>query len=133
MHMQSTKEQRPLGELFAELAGQTATLVREEVALVKVETTAKLRTAGVNAAQIAAGGAVLMLGAQTLLAAAVLVLALAIPFWAAALLVGIAVTILGGVLVARGLKAFERFDAVPRETLRTLQEDKQWLKEQVSR
>lgn len=126
-------EQRPLGELFKELAGQTATLVREEVSLVKVETTAKLRTAGANAAQLALGAAVVMLGAQALLAAIVLALGLAIPLWAAALCVGIAVTFVGGVLVARGLHAFERFDAAPRETLRTLREDKQWLKEQVSR
>ena len=131
--MAAVTEQRPLGELFAELAGETATLVRHEVELAKVETAAKIRTAGSNAAMLAAGGAVALAGALVLLGAMVLVLALAIPLWASALVIGLVVTTVGGLLVARSLRAFGRLDPVPRQTLQTLKEDKQWLREQVSR
>ena len=37
--MQAGKDERSLGELFGDLAGQAGTLVREEVALAKAELT----------------------------------------------------------------------------------------------
>ena len=125
--------QRPLGELFSELASETATLVRHEVELAKIETAAKVRIAGSNAAALAAGGAVAFAGGLVLLAAMVLILGLAIPLWASALIVGVAVAAAGGLLVARSLRAFKRIDPVPRQTIQTIREDKQWLREQVSR
>jgi len=131
--MATSTQQRPLGELFAELASETATLVRHEVELAKVETVAKVRTAGATAAQLAVGGAIAAMGALVLLGALVLALGLVMPLWAAALLVGLAVTALGGVLVLRSLRAFGRFDPMPRKTIKTLEDDKQWLREQVSR
>ncbi len=131
--MTPSTEQRPLGELFSELASETATLVRHEVELAKVETTAKLKTAAMTAAQLAAGGAIALLGALALLAGVILVLGLAIPLWASALVVGILISAVGGFLVVRSLAAFKRFDIAPRETLQALRDDKQWLREQVSR
>jgi hypothetical protein len=131
--MAAATERRPLGELFSELASETATLVRHEVELAKVETVAKIRLAGSNAAVLAVGGAVAFAGGLVLLAALILILALAIPLWSAALVVGMAVTLVGGLLVARSLRAFKRIDPVPRETIQTIREDKQWLREQVNR
>jgi len=37
------------------------------------------------------------------------------------------------VLVALGIRAFKGLDPAPRQTIETLEEDKRWLKEQVSR
>jgi hypothetical protein len=131
--MDQMVERRPLGELFSELAHETATLVRHEVSLAKVEMTAKVRTAGYDAAQVAAGGGIAMLGALALLAALILALGTVIPLWASALIVGLVVTGVGAFLAVRGLRAFKQLDPVPRETVQTLKEDRQWLKEQVSR
>jgi hypothetical protein len=131
--MNEIVEHRPLGELFGELARETATLVRQEVNLAKVEMTAKVRTAGYDAVQVAAGGATAVLGALALLAAVILLLGTVIPLWASALLVGLVVSAIGAFLVMRGIRAFREIDPAPRETIRTLREDKQWLKEQVSR
>lgn len=125
--------QRPLGELFSELAQQTGTLVRKEVELAKVEMTAKAKVAGRDAALVAGGGAVAALGAMVLLAALVLVLGTLIPLWASALIVGAMVTITGGVLVVLGIRAFKELDVAPRQTMKTLEENKRWLHEQVSR
>lgn len=125
--------QRPLGELFSELAAETGTLLKKEVALVKVEMRNKASKAGHASAIIAAGGGVAALGAMTLTAAIVLLLATVLPPWLAATLVGIVVATIGGIVLAAGIKALKGIDAAPRETMLTLQQDKNWLKEQVSR
>jgi ureidoglycolate hydrolase len=126
-------EQQPLGELFSELASNTGTLVRKEVELAAVEMTAKARTAGRNAALVVAGCAVAMLGAIALLAALILGLGTFMPLWLAALLVGVVVAGSGGGLALSAFKAFKAIDVAPRQTIETLEENKQWLKNQASR
>ncbi len=126
-------EQRPLGELFSELAKETATLVRHEVELAKVEMATKAKSAGYDAAKVAAGGILAYLGALALLGALIFGLAEVMPLWASALVVGLAVMAVGGVLAFIGVRALQRLDPAPRQTLRTLQENRQWLREQVSR
>ncbi len=125
--------QRSLGELFSELAQETGTLVRKEVELAKVEMTAKAKVAGRDAALVAGGGAIAAMGALALIGALILALGTIIPLWASALIVGLMVSITGGVLVVLGIRAFRDLDGVPRQTMETLEEDKRWLKEQVSR
>lgn len=131
--MANMVEQRPLGELFSELAKQTATLVRHEVELAKVEMAAKAKAAGYDVAQIAVGGIIAYFGGLALLAAVVFLLAEVMPLWASALVVGLAILAVGGVIAFFGVRALQRLDPAPRQTLRTLQENKQWLREQVSR
>ena len=131
--MQQTTEQRSLGELFGELAQETGALVRNEVELAKVEMTAKAKVVGRDAAIVAAGGAIALLGAMALLAALILALGTGIPLWVAALLVGALVTATGSVLVVLGIRAFKGLELAPRETIKTLVENKRWLKQQVSR
>lgn len=131
--MTPVQQQRPLGELFSELASETGTLIRKEVELAKTEMTAKASAAGRNAAAVAVGGAVAFMGAMALLAGIILALAMLIPLWASALLVGLIVAGIGGALVMKGLTSFKRIDPVPRETVKTLQEDKRWASEQLSR
>jgi len=130
---QVTNEQRSLGELFSELAQETGTLVRKEVELAKVEMTEKARTAGRDAAMVAAGGSIAVLGVLALEAALILAIGTLIPLWVSALLVGALVSATGAVLVLRGVKAFKALDPAPRQTIQTLEEDKRWLREQVSR
>ncbi|CAN5925710.1 hypothetical protein BH11MYX4_BH11MYX4_20470 [soil metagenome] len=131
--MAMTDQQRPLGELFSELASNTGTLVRKEVELAAVEMTAKAKFAGRNAALVAVGGAVAMLGAMALAAALVLGLGTLIPLWLSALLVGAVVTGAGGGLAMSAIKAFKAIDMAPRQTIETLEENRQWLKTQASR
>ena len=54
------------------------------------------------------------------------------PWWLAALIVGVIVAAVGGVMVQRGLAALKRVDLAPRQTMQTLKEDTQWAKEQMS-
>lgn len=131
--MQQIAEPRSLGALFSELAHETGTLVRKEVQLAKVEMTQKARVAGRDAALVAGGGAIVALGAMALTAALILAIGILLPLWASALIVGLAVSMTGSVLVVLGIRALKGLDPAPRQTIETLEEDKQWLRQQVSR
>lgn len=131
--MQQIAEQRSLGALFSDLAQETGTLVRKEVQLAKVEMTQKARVAGRDAALVAGGGAIAALGAMALMAALILAIGTLIPLWASALIIGLMVSVTGSVLVVLGIRAFKGLDPAPRQTIETLEEDKQWLRQQVSR
>jgi hypothetical protein len=126
-------EPRPLGELFSELAQETGTLVRKEVELARVEMTAKASVALKEIAFVAVGGAVAFAGGLALLAAVILGLGTLIPIWLAALIVGVLVAGLGGALALGGVSALKRTDLAPRQTIQTLKENQQWVREQAAR
>ena len=130
--MQDTKDDRSLGELFADLAREMGTLVRAEVELARVEMTQKATRVGKDVGFLAVGAAVAYAGLLAILAAAIIGLAqLGVPWWLSALLVGLVVAGVGYALVQRGLTALKREDLTPRQTIETLKEDKDWAKEQI--
>jgi fatty acid desaturase len=126
------KEDRSIGELFSELANETSTLIRQEVALAQTEMTAKLTTVGKNAAFVAAGGAVGFAAFLTLLAAVVAGLSYFMPIWLSALIVAVVVGAVAFYLISSSLAALKAANLAPNETVSTLKEDARWLKNQVS-
>lgn len=130
---QMVKEERSLGDLFSELASETGTLVRQEVALAQVELTNKATAVGKNVGYLVVGGAVAYAAALALIAAVILVLATYVmPAWAAALVVAVIVGVVAFMMISSALAALKKTDLAPRETVETLKEDAQWLKDQVS-
>lgn len=126
-------QERSIGELLGELAKETTTLVQQEVNLAKAEMSQKVAKVGKDVGAIAVGGAVLYAGLLTLIAGLVLTLAQlrVIDTWASALIIGLIVTIVGAVLVKKGLDDIKNTDPVPRQTIDTLKEDKEWAKDQA--
>ncbi len=129
---QIVKEERSLGELFSELANETGTLVRQEVALAQAEITQKATSVGKNVGYLMVGGAVGYAALLAVIAAVIIGLANFIPAWAAALLVGAIVGIAAYMMISAALAALKKMDLAPRETIETLKEDAQWLKKQTS-
>lgn len=139
---QMAKEERSLGDLFSELAGETSTLVRQEVALAQVELTQKATVVGKNVGFLVAGGAVGYTALLVVLAAVVMGLAQFISYlsgwqlitsaWIAATIVGLAVGAVAYTLVTGALEKLKNMELTPRQTVETLKEDAQWLKNQVS-
>ncbi len=129
--MPDSNQEHSLGELFSALANDTGTLIRQEVALAKVELTQKATRTGKDIGRLAAGGAIAYAALLAVMAALIGLLSQVIPWWAAALVVGIVVGIVGGVLVANALSALKQTDLTPRQTVETLKEDAQWAREQV--
>jgi uncharacterized membrane protein YqjE len=131
--VQTRKDDRSLGELFGDLARDMGILVRQEVGLATTELTHKATRMAQSIVVAAIGGLVAYAGLLAILAAIIIGLAAAgLAWWQAALLVGVVVTVIGGVLVRRGIEALKRADLTPAQTMRTLKEDTQWAKEQMS-
>jgi hypothetical protein len=120
-----------MGELFAELASDTGTLIRQEVALAKIELTQKFSNTGKEIGRLAAGGAIAYGAFLAIMAAGIGLLTQVLPWWGAALVVGILVGIVGGFLVANALSALRKTDVMPHKTVDTLKEDAQWARNQM--
>ena len=126
-------EDRPLQELLRDLTQEIAALVRQEAMLAKTEVSRKAGQIGKQIGMVAVGGAVAYAGLLALLAGVIAVLAyVGLPWWAAALIVGAIVMAGGGWLAWSGMAALKQVDLVPRETLESLTEGKQWLSKQVA-
>ena len=132
MAQETIKEDRSLGELLSELAGDTGTLVRQEVALAQAELTNKAVSVGKNVGFLAVGGLVAYAAVLAILAAIIVGLAHFIPLWLSALIVGLVVGIIALLLISSALKALKNTDLKPNQTVDTLKEDAKWLKNQVS-
>lgn len=124
-------DERSLGELFSELAQETSTLVRHELTLAKTEMSQKASRVGKNVGFIVAGGVLAFAGLLVLLAAVVVVLDTFLPLWLAALLVGLVLVGVAAFLVKKGIDAIKQEDLTPRQTIETLKEDQQWVKDQT--
>ena len=139
---QIVKEEKSLGDLFSELASETGTLVRQEVALAQTELTQKAVKVGTNVGYLVVGGAVGYTALFAILAAVIIGLAQLISrvtgweymtsAWISSALVGIVVGIVAYVLITGALAKLKQTELTPKETVETLKEDAQWLKNQVS-
>jgi uncharacterized membrane protein YqjE len=125
------KQDRSIGELFSQLASDTGLLIRQEIALAKVELSQKASDVGRNVGYLVLGGAVAYAALLALLAAIIILLANVMPWWLAALVVAIVVGIIAGVLVSKALAALKKTEVAPRQTVETLKEDAQWAKQQM--
>jgi uncharacterized membrane protein YqjE len=129
--MADPRDEKSLGDLFSELAGQTTALVRQEIKLAKVELGQKASQAGKDVGLIGLGGAVAYAGLLAVLAGVILALGNVIPVWMSALIVGVVALAVGYFLSQQHLNALRRLDAIPHATIETLKEDKEWAKEQM--
>jgi len=129
--MAEVKEDRSLGQLFADLMNETRTLLQQEVRLAKTEMTEKASRVGKDITSLVIGGAIAYAGLLAIVAAAAIGLANVVPDWLAALIVGLVVAGIGLVMIQQGRKNLTQEDLNPRKTVESLQEDKQWVKEQM--
>jgi len=118
------------GELMSQVIDRTRELVREEIALAKVEASEQIKRTVAMASALAVGAACGVFGIMVLIAAAVLGIAVALPAWLAAVIVGVALLVVAAIAAAVG---WSRRVRVPLErTRRTTQEDIRWVKDTMS-
>jgi MFS family permease len=124
--------ERPIGDLVKQLAGQTSTLVRQELDLAKAEMAEKARVAGKGAGMLGGAAVVGLLAAGALTACLILALSEVMDAWLAALIVAV---VLGAVAAFLGLRGRDRIQAatpaVPEQTVETIKEDVEWAKTQT--
>src|SRR5215218_7594649 len=94
MNENRSMENKPLGDLFGDLASEMSSLVRQEVALAKVELGQKAKYVGRNVGYLVVGGAVAYAALLAIIAALIMLLDKVMPHWGSALIVG---ALVGGI------------------------------------
>jgi hypothetical protein len=121
--------ERPVGDLVKQLAGQTSTLVRQELDLAKAELTEKGRVAGKGAGLLGGAAAVGMLAGGALTACLILALDEIIADWLAALIVALVLAAVAAVLAMQGRNRVRAATPpMPQQTIETVKEDVEWAK-----
>jgi cytochrome c biogenesis protein CcdA len=132
------REQRGLGELFAELGAELRLLIRKEIELAKAEISEGAAALAKNVATIAVGGVLGFAGLLVLLAAIVIGLGHLIGYGWSALIVGVVVLAIAGGLAMSGIKNLKQTRLAPtqavaeaQETVAQLKESRAWAKRQM--
>ena len=123
--------QRSMGTLLRDLAEGSATLVKNEARLARIEVTTMLRAVGTGTAEIAVGGVLALLGVLALFTGLVLLPGdqwLRDQYWLAALIVTLVAGGIAAWFAKQGLALLSPKRLAPDETIASLKEDKEWLK-----
>jgi uncharacterized membrane protein YqjE len=130
---QNNDSRRGLGALLRDLAEGSAELVRGEVRLARMELGAAAGAAARGTAFVAVGGVLLLLGTLATFTGVILLVGDQwLPrdmYWLSGLLVAL---VTGGVaawFAMRGRALLSPSALAPHETVATLKEDKEWLKQ----
>jgi uncharacterized membrane protein YqjE len=125
-------EEPPLGELFKQLAQESATLIKQEMQLARAEMQDSIRTITRGAMMLAIGGGLLLVGMLALTAFLIVILGQALAnYWLGALLVGLVYAGIGAALVMNGKNRLQGSELKPEQTIRSLQEDKRWAQSEA--
>lgn len=126
-------EPASIGALINQLADDSRELVRQEINLAKLEMKESAGHIASNIARAAIWGGVAAVGGLALTAFLVIVIgnALGGAYWAGALIVGVVFLLVGGLLARSAMKKIARTGLKPDETIRSLKEDRRWLKHEA--
>lgn len=129
--MSQTRPDSPhsLGEIASGLASDVQELVRGEIALARSEFDQKLHRVIIAAIWLLGGALVGFAGLVVVLQGIAAALALAIPTWAASLIVGVVIIVVGAAFAKSGLGMLSLKALTPDRTAASLQKDAHMLKE----
>jgi uncharacterized membrane protein YqjE len=129
--MTAPQMQRFVPEILEDIASNLTQLVQAEFRLAKAELKEGAEKVAGPSAALGAGVALAFYGLGFLLLAAVYALSLVVAGWLAAFIVGGALTVGAGILISAGGMKLKRANFAPDKTIRTLEEDMQWAKQQI--
>ena len=111
-------------ELVKQVTEQTQRLIRQELALARLEVTDKAKHAGIAAGMLVGAGVVAFFAVGTLIAMLVLLLATALDAWLAALVVTAALLALAGIMAVMGKGQLKRAaPPAPEQTIESVKAD----------
>ncbi|MGV3483771.1 MAG: phage holin family protein [Planctomycetaceae bacterium] len=138
----SARADRSITELIKELRDETIELVREEVSLAKTEVTENVNRVARNSVYLGVGALIAFAGLIILLFAAsagayvgliAAGVANATAGWLAPLIVGGVVLLIGYAFVQKAISTLKEASLVPERTVRSVKEDKNWVKQKVAK
>lgn len=119
-------------ELVRQMSEDSSRLIRSEIRLAQAEMSAKAKDVGVGIGGFSAAGLLAFFGIGVLLAAAVLGLSTQLPGWLSAVIIGVVLLVIAGIiaLVARR-KLSQAAPPMPERTVETVKQDVQEIKERA--
>jgi hypothetical protein len=126
--MDEVRDTRSLGHIVGDIARDAQNLVRGELALARAELDQKFDQALMGLVRVFGGMFVAFAGLVVLLLAAAAALTRVIPVWAALLVVGLIVAIIGAIFTRSGIASLSVGTLAPRRTARNVQADAEVLK-----
>jgi uncharacterized membrane protein YqjE len=129
--MTAPQMQRSLPEILENIASNLTQIVRAEFRLAKTELKEGAEKVAGPGAALGAGVALAFYGLGFLFLAAVYALSLVMAGWLAALIVGGVLAVTAGILISAGGMKLRRANLTPDKTIRTLEEDVQWARQQI--
>lgn len=123
---------RSIKEIWAALQPQVQELVNKQVELAKLELAPVGKKAGVAAGLLVAGAVFLLVFLILVSLTGVYVLneVVGLSLWLSALIVSGILLVIGGALAGAGASSLRALDPKPHRTIRTLQQNVNWLKGQ---
>ena len=129
--MTAPRMQRSVPEVLEDIASNLAQIVQAEFRLAKTELKEGAEKFAGPGATLGAGVALAFYALGFLLLAAVYAMSTVMVPWLAALIVGGVLLVLAAVMTAAGKAKIKNTNLAPEKTIRTLEEDVQWAKQQV--
>jgi uncharacterized membrane protein YqjE len=123
--------QRSVAEILEDTASNLTQMVQAQFRLAKTELREGAEKAAGPGAALGGGLVLAFYGLGFLLLAAVYALSLVMATWLAALIVGGASSVAAGILISAGGTKLKRLDLAHGKTIRTLEENLQWAKQQL--
>lgn len=123
---------RSIKEIVEAIRPQLQELTEKQVELAKLELTPVARKAGLGSGLVSVGGVFLHLFLVFISVTGIYVLneAVGLPVWASALIVSGILLVIGLVLAGAGANVLRKLDPKPHHSIRTLQQNIEWIKGQ---
>jgi hypothetical protein len=116
----STMQRESFGELLAQLVSHSASLVRDEIKLVKQEMLEELQSSRSGAITLVIGAALVWIALLTLCAAVVIGLSVFMGPGMAALVTGAGLVVIGGAIAFIGFRQLKKTTLKPEKTMRSV-------------
>src|SRR3954454_7193953 len=120
--------EQSIGDLLKQLSTETATLVKQELALARAELTEQGKRAGTGAGMLGGAGVAGLLTLGALTATVIALLDTAMETWLAALIVTVVWAAIAGVLALQGRNKIKEATPPAPQTVETVKEDVRWAK-----
>ena len=110
--------------LIRQLPGQVSRLIRDEIRAAQLELTEKLKAAGIGAGLLVGGAVLALFAFGALIAAAILGLSEVLAPWLSALIVGVVLLLIAGILALVGQRRLKKgIPPLPQDSINSVKAD----------
>lgn len=129
----ASREREGITDLLRELATESASLVRQEVGLARLEMKETATAFAKDAVRLGIAAGLAMAGGLALTAFLILVVGNLLngAYWAGALIIGALLLLIGGLMARSAVADMKKIDVKPEETIESLGEDRRWLQREA--